>query len=279
MSHKTILVHIDQSKHVIERIRIAADIALAENAHLIGSATTGLSRFLYEGGASEPIYAGLQTHIDFLRERASQSLDEFEAQVSKMGVSSFEKRLIEDDAESGITLQARYADLVVIGQIDPDEPTPFVRSDFPEYVVMNAGRPVLIVPYAGHFPHTGKKVMVAWNASLEATRALTGAIPFLKRAQQVNVSVFSPGAEADVHGEEPGADIALYLARHDINVQVERHVADIDIGNALLSAAADLSSDLIVMGAYGHSRFREILLGGATRTVLLSMTVPVLMSH
>jgi nucleotide-binding universal stress UspA family protein len=137
---------------------------------------------------------------------------------------------------------------------------------------------VLLIPYAGDFPAVGKRVLVAWNAGREATRAITDAIPILREAQQVDVIAFNP--KDAPHGEVPGADVGLYLARHGIKVNVSQQTAeDVDVGNQLLSRAADLDVDLIVMGAYGQPRMKELVLGGATRTVLKSMTVPVLMSH
>jgi nucleotide-binding universal stress UspA family protein len=150
-----------------------------------------------------------------------------------------------------------------------------------EYVLLNAINPVLIVPYAGEFSSVGQRVLIAWDGSMEAARAVHGAIPLLQRAGQVQVAVFDPRVGPGAHGEEPGADIALFLARHGIRVDVSRHVTggEIDIGNAILSHASDFGADLLVMGGYGHSRFREVLLGGVTRTILRSMTTPVLMSH
>lgn len=280
MSYKTILVHVDESRRAAERIKIAAHIALAENAHLVGAAITGISRFLFQSGMLEQNDPTLEAHLDVLRQRAAQALAKFESAVQRLGVNSFEKRLVDDEAGGGISLAARYSDLVVVGQTDPDEPSPSVMPDFPEYVVMNAGRPVLIVPYVGTFDTIAERVLIAWNASMEAARAVTASIPVLQRAKTVDVVVFNPSSQpAGTHGEQPGADIALYLARHSIKVDVAQHRTDIDIGNTLLSMTTDLSSDLIVMGGYGHSRFREVLLGGVTRTVLDSMTVPVLMSH
>ncbi|HJW55523.1 MAG TPA: universal stress protein [Burkholderiaceae bacterium] len=279
MSYKTILVHVDETERAQERIKLAAKIAVAENAHLIGAAMTGISRFLFQNAMFEQHDPNLATHLDLLRQRANRALESFDPLVRSLGVSSWEKRSVDDEAGGGISLQARYCDLVVIGQTNPDEPIPTVTSDFPEYVVMNAGRPVLIVPYAGEFNVIGSRVLVAWDASMEATRAITAAIPLLRRAKNVNVLVFNPSARPDAHGEQPGADIALFLARHGINVEVSQQHTEIDIGNSLLSLATDMSTDLIVMGGYGHSRFREVLLGGATRTILQSMTVPVLMSH
>jgi nucleotide-binding universal stress UspA family protein len=121
-------------------------------------------------------------------------------------------------------------------------------------------------------------VLLAWNASREATRATTDALPFLKAADKVVVAPVKPDRAA--HGEAPGTDIGLYLSRHGVRVEVAAiQGTDLDAGNALLSRAADLSIDLIVMGGYGHSRMSELILGGVTRTMLESMTVPVLMSH
>jgi len=104
-------------------------------------------------------------------------------------------------------------------------------------------------------------------------------MPLLKRAKNVTLVVFNSSARYDVHGEQPGADIALYLARHKVKVEVLSQTTTIDVGNSLLSLSSDLGTDLIVMGGYGHTRFRELLLGGVTKTVLNTMTVPVLMSH
>jgi len=177
-------------------------------------------------------------------------------------------------------LNARYSDLVIAGQRERDaEDDAGLAPEFVDELVLSAGRPVLLVPYAGRFPDTGKRVLVAWNASAEAARAVADALPLLARAENVNVVVFEPGRTGD-HGEEPGADAALYLARHGVKATVSTYGSpDVDIGSQILSRAADNGADLIVMGAYGHSRMRELILGGATRTILESMTAPVLMSR
>lgn len=279
MSYKTILVHVDQSKHAPSRIRIAADIAVKENAHLIGAAMTGLSRYLYEENAINMNRAVLANHVESLNQRAEEALVQFDKIAAQAGVQSVERRLVKDDDHGGLTLQARYSDLVVLGQTDADEPSARMTSDLPEYVVLNSGRPVLIVPYAGNFKGIGEQVLVAWDGRMEAIRAVANAIPVLRRAKRVVIALFNPSTGADEHGEQPGADVALYLARHGVNVEVMPQTTPIDVGNALLSLAADLNSELIVMGGYGHTRFREVLLGGVTRTVLASMTVPVMMSH
>lgn len=279
MSYKTILVHVDHSKHAAVRIRIAAEMAVKENAHLIGAAMTGLSRYLYEENAIELNRTVIASHVDFLHQQAETALVQFERIAAQVGVLSVERRLVKDDNHGGLTLQARYSDLVVLGQIDMDEPSARAIADLPEYVVLNSGRPVLIVPYAGVFKTVGDRVLVAWDGRMESTRAVCDAIPLLRRASNVVIALFNPSSDADGHGEQPGADIALFLARHDVKVEVMPQATSIDIGNALLSLASDLNSDLIVMGGYGHTRFREVLLGGVTRTVLATMTVPVLMAH
>lgn len=279
MSYKTILVHVDESTRAGERIKIAAAIAMTQNAHLIGTAMTGASRYLVQAMMLADTDPNLRTHLDFLRKRAERGLDDFDNCVRRLGLPSFEKRLVDDEAGAGVCLQARYADLVVIGQNDPGELSPVVMPDFPQYVVLHSGRPVLLVPYAGQFDDIGKRVLVAWDASMSATRAVAGAIPLLKRAQVVEVVVFNPQLQPQAHGAQPGADLAVFLARHGIKIDVSLRQTDREIGDALLSLAADKDADLIIMGGYGHARFREILLGGATRTVLETMTVPVLMSH
>lgn len=279
MPYKTVLVHVDESARASERVKIAAAIAMAENAHLIGTAMTGASRYLVQTRMLAELDPNLKTHLDFLHERAQLGLEDFEQAAQKLGLPSFEKRLVDDEAGGGICLQARYADLVVIGQNDPEEISPVVMPDFPEYVVLHSGRPVLLVPYAGRFDHIGNRALIAWDASMPATRAVTSAIPLLQRAQLVQVVVFNHEARPQVYGALPGSDIALYLARHDIKVEVLQRKTEREIGAALLATASELQSDLIVMGGYGHTRFREILLGGVTSSVLEMMTVPVLMSH
>lgn len=281
MSYKTILVHVNESQHMAKRARIAAQLAMNCNAHLVGAAATAVPGAFYLPGVVGESAVTLSAYLNYLQERAQGSLMEFESIAQRVGALSLEKRTVEDEAGAGICLQARYSDLVVVGQTDPEEALPALRPGFPEYVVMNAGRPVLIVPYAGEFAQVGKRVLIAWDASMEATRAVTAAIPLLRQADLVQVAVFNPSERPDAHGEQPGADIALYLSRHGIKVDVSQQVtpSNIDTGNALLSYVADFDADLLVMGGYGHARFREVLLGGVTQTILRSMTVPTLMSH
>jgi len=278
MPYKTILVHVDESGHASERIKIAAAVAMTERSHLIGTAVTGASRYLLQSRILADIDPNLQGHLAFLRERAERGLADFDTAVHLLGLPSFEKHLVDDEAGGGICLHARYADLVVIGQYDPGESSPVVMPDFPQYVVLHCGRPVLLIPHTGRFDNIGRCALVAWDASMQATRAVTDAIPLLQRADTVHVVVFNAGAQPQLQSARPGADIAAYLARHDIKVEVLRKRTDGDIGDALLALVQELDADLLVMGGYGHVRFREIILGRVTEKILARMTAPVLMS-
>lgn len=276
--YKTILVHVDQSSQAPERIGVALRLALDEQAHLVGVAATGLSRFAYVGTAYDPSPWLFQ--LEQMRAAAARALDAFEAQARQSGLVSYERRLVEDEAGPALAEQARYADLLVLGQSDRAALAPGVRADFPEYVVVNAERPVLMVPATGRHAQPGRKVLVAWNGSQQALRALTSALPLLQRAEDVVLIVFDAVRDGD-HGEQPGADIGLWLARHGVRVEVAQYSASdhADVADALLEQACQRGSDLIVMGAYGHARLREIFLGGTTRSMLASMTVPLWLAH
>jgi len=279
MSYKSILVHVDQTAQARERIRLAAAIAEDEQAHLIGTAMTGISHLVFEEGAFNQHDPAFDHHLKKLHTYAAHSLENFTALVKETRVTSVETRLMDDDAVGGMTQQARYADLVVVGQFDPTCGVPGVMADFPESVAMNSVRPVLIMPHTRKFSTLPKKIVVAWDASMTATRAIINALPLLNRSSRTDIVIFNPTVNPETHGEQPGADIALYLSRHGINVNVICCDTRVNEGEALLSYCADENMDLVVMGGYGHTRFREIVLGGATREILLSMTIPVLMTH
>ena len=147
-------------------------------------------------------------------------------------------------------------------------------------VPVPTGRPVLVTPHIGVSASPGKNILLCWNASREAARAASDAMPFLTAAEKVIVLAIDAKPSAKGHGAEPGADVAAWLARHGARVTVQRDTAvDSDVGNLIVSRAADFASDMIVMGVYGHSRMREVVLGGASRTLLASLTVPALIAH
>jgi nucleotide-binding universal stress UspA family protein len=191
---------------------------------------------------------------------------------------AIEWRKISGEVVDAAQLHCRYADLVVIGQGGREDDESTVSDYLPESLLMGAGRPVLIVPSYGRFQSVGERVLVAWNRTRESTRAVHDALPFLTRAKAVTVLEANPTAGGAPH--IAGAEIAQHLARHGVKVEVEVSVVnEVSTGSALLSRAAEIGADLLVMGAYGHSRLREYTLGGVTRHILKHMTLPVLMSH
>ena len=276
--YKTILVHVDASKRSALREEAAARLALSNEAHLVGTALTGLTAFMLPATMLDGGMVPIEFPVEELRAGAGRMLDQFDSRARAMGVQSFERRCVDDDVGNGLCLQARYADLLVISQLPPGESTPYVQPDFPQFVALNSPRPVLVLPalYAGG--EIGRSVTVAWNGSTEAVHAIASALPLLRRAERVDLLVILNGDHAD-HGEQPGADMALYLARQGVKVEVVVLHSDDKDGEQLLSFAADQGSDLIVMGAFGRSRLREFVMGGFTRTALRTSPVALWMAH
>ena len=191
-----------------------------------------------------------------------------------------EWRLVEGAAGETVALHGRYADLVVFGQADPHGAAAARSADLPAATLMACGRPLLVVPFAGDFTVVGQNVLVGWNATAEAARAVNEALLILRCARKVTVLSINPRRGIGGDGDVPAADIALHLARHGIIAEATHTVAtDIAEGDALLSYAADIGADLLVTGMYGHSRMRELVFGGVTRSLLTEMTVPVFMMH
>jgi nucleotide-binding universal stress UspA family protein len=213
------------------------------------------------------------------KEASEEAAQEFLDKMKKeQYTGKSEWRATLDDGFAALLFHAKYADLIVAGQPDPDGDG--VPAWFSHQLVMSAGRPVLYVPFAGRFDDCGRKILVPWNASREAAHALEEAEPFLQGAEAAEVVTFDPQKVFLDDDALPDPDIGAHLARHGAKVTVATQVTDgIDIGSAILSRAADNEADLIVMGAYSHSRIRELVLGGATREIFKSMTVPTLMSH
>jgi len=283
MAYKDLLVVLDEDPRSRERIVIAAALAERFGAHLVGLyvkvGREPPGRFDHFNGYT-PVFRALYRDIEEnIRAQAEATRLVFEDIVGRQSLSA-EWRSTSGYPAEEVAVHGRYADLIILGQLDPDDPWSPLLHPYPEEVALLAGRPILLVPYAGAFEQIGRRVLVGWDASREATRALNDAMPLLATASSVTVITVDAEPSRDSHGEVPGADIALHLARHGVTAQVEQTVsAGIGIGDTLLSRASDLEADLLVMGAYGHSRVRELLLGGATRTVLASTTLPVLMSH
>ena len=280
MSYKDLLVVLGSDAASRGRMALAAALAERFAAHLVGLYPFPVPEIprtfgYYNPALFDPIFREL-------REKAQEVCDKereaFEHAASLRGLSA-EWRVTEG-LEADPAVHARYVDLTILGQLDPDGGDPELIRPRPELLALASGRPILAVPYAGQFETVGRRVLIGWNASREATRAVNDAMPLLAAADVVTVLTIDAREGPDAHGELPGADISLHLARHGVKATIERTVsAGVPAGEVLLSRAADLGVDLLVIGAYGHSRMRELLLGGATRSILQSMTVPVLMSH
>lgn len=278
MSLKNIVVHLDRGKACAARLDYAIALSSGHGAHLTGVHVV----------AAPAIPAAVEAHIGddiiaaqkkLAEEDATALQKRFEERLRQSGVAG-QWRRADGDAIETIAHSGRYADLAVVGQYDPDEPAYGTPPDLAERLVFAMGRPVLVVPYIGAPATTAERIMVAWNASREATRAVNDALPLLRRAKHVTVLAVNPKGGTGGHGEIAGADICLHLARHGVNAEAGHiYAKDIEVGDMLLSRAADDGADMIVMGTYGHARLRELVLGGVTQTLFRHMTVPVLMSH
>lgn len=283
--YKTIVVHIDGSAQQESRLAAAALLANEHGAHLVGNAATGITWMdfaLLTGSIGAPLP---DPNSDFrgLRDAAGARLDVFKESAARLGVASFEARLIDDDARYALLLESRYADLVVLSQESADAPLePGLASParrLPEHVALRGARPVLVVPQAWRgLPIPGTAV-VGWDGSLQAIRAIAAALPLLQRADSVKLALVNPDELSDLHGEQPGADMALYLARHGVRVDVVLERTNSTGGDALIALARDCGAGLMVIGAFGHSRYREWVLGGVTRELLERAPVPLLIAH
>jgi nucleotide-binding universal stress UspA family protein len=286
MTFKDILVHLDEGTPSATRLKVAIDLAKRHTAHLTGVFVIDIpgsdmfygTGMLYAGGAGmNEMLTSFRTEAAARAELSGQA---FREALRREGLEG-EWRVVEGDTEDLLALHARYADLTILGQ--PNDQDSY-RGPSADAVLVNvmlaSGRPILAIPYAGQFERIGDRVLVAWNASREATRAVNDALPLLRGATKVTVLAVNPRPGIAGHGDVPSADIVLHLARHGVKAEAAHTIAnDISEGDALLSYAADLGADLIVSGGYGHSRAREMVFGGVTRTLLQEMTVPMLLSH
>jgi nucleotide-binding universal stress UspA family protein len=281
MAIRSILVNLDNGKQAQARIATAAALAIQHEAHLVGLASTGwvvVPADLYGSLGLGSFEAAAMRELKTI---AQGCVEDFRQQVQRLGVLSHEERIEAGYPADTMPRAARYCDLAVVTQSDPDDDDVLRPPILAENVLLQSGRPLLVLPDTREWTIApAARVLVGWNASREAARAMHDAMPFLRKAASVEVVVFeTPEEVAFAHGDIPGADIGLWLARHGVKVDVNYVAAGVAVGEALLSHAADLGADLIVAGGYGHSRLRETVLGGVTRTLLRRSPVPVLLSH
>jgi nucleotide-binding universal stress UspA family protein len=279
---RRLLVHVDGSPRSTQRLQIARRLAQSCDA--------GVTAML----AVEPAWVAvpmagmgdaggailLQAAEDERRQRARAQFDELMATPGP-GVTWCDAG--NSPALTAFAQRALYNDLLVMGQHDPDDALAWgVPGDFVPSAVIASGRPALVVPSVGDHPKIGQRVLVAWKPTREAARAVSAALPMLQSAQAVDVALWSEPSDSR-DGSEPAArDVWLedWLQAHGVQAQMLHQGADgRAVGDLLLLLAAERSSDLLVMGCYGHTRAREWLLGGVTHRVLHSMKLPVLLAH
>jgi nucleotide-binding universal stress UspA family protein len=269
MGLKDLLVLMDGPANVA--VSYAVSLAGAFDAHLTGADVGPPVR----SDQRVPRFVVEQQLADAQREREARSAAFLErAQGGAVTAETVAIASIVDDAARQFAILARHFDLTVLAQPDPDT---VLDDAMLEAALFGSGRPVMMVPSVHRAPARLDRIMVAWDRSEVAARAIAGALPILKRAKLVQVVTVDRKPPETV--DHPGFNIARHLARHKIPTELKVVTTTIDIANTLLSLVADEGTDMLVMGAYGHSRLRERILGGATRGVLQSMTVPVLMAH
>lgn len=278
MAYKTILLHLNDQRRVAGLVDAAAHLASRSQAHLIGlfvMPPLAAYRALSIGGGK--IKRGLLS-FETEAERVQAAFET--ACRGRPFVSEWRRVEANHGTVADVVMDHGHAcDLVIASQRDRGWDLSPVMDE-PERLAVESGRPVLLIPHAGHFATIGRRATVAWNGRREAARAVFDALPLLQAAEHVRIVWINPADASGPNKDVPTADIAVALARHGVKCEAAVCVAsDSGIGDTLLSGLVDDGSDLLVMGAYGHARFREFVFGGATRHILEHMTVPVLMSH
>ncbi len=280
MSYRTILVYLYDKKNAKRLLETAIALAKKSDSHLIGLHVLPIYH-IYSTVAIDLTAEIVEARHNALQVEAQGMKDIFEKTTKDEGMAA-EWRCVEERSAlvaEAVIEHGRCADLIVAGQPDPEHDD-IGSSRISEQFLIEAGRPVLFIPYAGTHKNIGRNITIAWNASRESTRATFEALPFLKAADHVKILWVNPNQVNGHHVDVPGSEIATCLSRHGITAEADHSVTHLsEVGDELLSRIADSGSDLLVMGAYGHSRLREFIFGGVSRHVLQHMTVPVLMSH
>jgi len=270
---RSILLHLDRSARTVERIKLARQLAETFDAEVTGQYCTPATLLHYPfamDGAAEAMAA--------MQESDRAARDRIHATFVATSAGSQRMHWAEPtgDVASSFGRRAFYADLILLGQRDRSDPlSDELPGDFQASLLVESGRPALVLPYVGPLSGIGRHVLVAWKETREAAHAVSAALPWLRTADRVHVLCYGKEAASSLRS------LQEYLKVQGV-AEVTLHPGGPgvgDVGDRLLSHAADLDADLLVMGCYGHSRAREWVLGGATLSILQSMTLPVLMSH
>lgn len=279
MSYRVILVHIDGAPRARLRLDVALRLAQAHTAQLVGVyLVPGLDLMSFPDAMIPPEVIEKRLEAEKQARDAAEAM--FREAAAHASIESVQWRAPAGDPRQAAVVHARYADLSILGQPARDELDYEFSNRLVNGVLMASGHPVLFVPFVGVGSTIATRVMIGWKDSREAARAVGDAMPFLEKAKQVNAVSVRPKVEERLFDLVAEKELQVYLARHGVNANVKHIVSpDVDAGEMLLSEAADENADLIVIGGYSRSRFAELVWGGVTRTMLKSMTVPVLMSH
>ena len=277
MAYKSILTYLDNTERCTQWMEYAIELALKHNAKLLGIAPREIASSLYVGdfvSANSLWLEDLQKRIDA---DAEEAVLRFDAMCEERSLPAYEGRCVDGSPIEVLRRESLFSDLIVVGQYLPDAQTPTSVAGMTESLLMGAGRPVLVVPALGSFKPDVGNVLVAWRESKESGIALHQSLSMLKMAN--SVEVVEVAGKADSKAEATLDRVVSYLDLHGIPASDKVIVSREDVGNILLSHACDAGTDLLVMGGYGHARLREWVLGGVTKTILETMTLPVLMAH
>jgi nucleotide-binding universal stress UspA family protein len=278
MGYKDILVHLDSSPACAARVDVAISFAKAFEARLTGLYVVGLAP-MHQYAEADLGPELVEAHDKYMREASHEAEKLFVERTRSAGVVA-EWRQVEGALPDLVMLHARFADLVIAGQRNPERLDPGTAPELPEQLVLDVGRPVIIVPHAGVFPTVGEKVMILWKTSRGAARAVNDALPILRASKQVCVVTINPESGISGQGDDPAADVATHLSRHGITATARIAKAERGtMGQTMRDIAVEFGADMIVMGAFGRARWREMILGGMTRNMLADMPLPILMSR
>lgn len=274
-----IAIHLSNDKACSRRIDAGLQLAKEHGAEVIGVyPTDGIASQYYDESI---VPMDVRKVLRGRRNESRESVRKlFIERAAAVGVKA-EWRSPEGDADEVLALHSRYCDLLVMSKAERLDSVASLIPNLPEAVVMASGRPVLMIPNTGTIPSIGKRVLYCWDQRRESARAFTDATPFFKRCEQLVVLEVDRDErtfkDRDLHED----DFSNFCVSQGFPKpqHLLKKSEDIGVGNIILNTASDAGSDLIVMGAYGHSRMRQWVMGGASRTLLSSMTVPVLLAH
>ena len=280
MSIKTILVSLNHTERNAAVLKVATALADKHDAHLIGLYVIP-AVYVHPGISLHATTDVIEMGRKFFEQHADATEELFNATLERGGFRGEWRKAdgMSHLVATSVVEHGRQADLIVVSQggLNSDDGA---EADFAERVILESGRPVIVVPNAGNFETVAENAVIGWNATRESARAAFEALPLLASGSKAHITWVDSELRNFDSAALPGAELATSYARHGVNVISEPMTApDIDPADALLNRTSDVGADLLVMGAYGHSRLREFVFGGATRKILDQMTVPVLMSH